>query len=229
MSAVSAESGSELRDLAARVQYAAFIGDLPSLRQNLERLRRLNVDATVSSLKQVHEAYGEWKLAESLATTDKNAAADAAKRCVDLTAKTQKEMFTADRLALESICLDLLGELRIARSIFYQRKRDQSLATEAAAASTNPRVLMAQAFAARGYGRIEEFRANLSRAVEAFEKESPEPGRPDWGYAEALTALGELELEQGNALAARNVLEKVLVLVPEHRRARILLEQAAVR
>lgn len=229
MFAVSAESGSELRDLAARVQYAAFTGDLAALRQDLERLRRLHVDATASSLKEVDEAYGEWKLAEALAATDKNAAADAAERCIGAAAKTQKEMFTADRLALESICLGLLGELRSARSIFYQRKRDQSLAAAVAAASNSPRVLMAEAFAARGYGRIEEFRANLSRAIETFEKESPEPGRPDWGYAEALTASGELELEQGNALAARNVLEKVLVLVPEHRRARILLEQAAVR
>lgn len=229
-SSVSTASDSDLRDLAARLQYAAFTEDLAGLRQSLDRLKHLEVEVVTLPLKQNYQAYGEWKLAEALASKDKSAAAEAAERCADganPSAAGRGKVLKADQLALQTICFDLLGELRAVRAVYYQRKRDQILTAAIATDAVNPRVLLAQALTVQSQGQ--ENQQRITRAVAAFDEQVSEPGRPDWGYPEALIALGSYELKQGNALAARNALEKALVLVPEYRRAQILLDQAAVR
>lgn len=224
----------ELSDVVARIQYAAFAGDLGGLRQALAALQRVDGDA-ILSVKRVHEAYGEWKIAEVLAARDTDGAAAAAERCTELTKREGGRTVASgdadrdDRLALHAICLDVLSGLRALRAPLYKRQRDQSLREAVAADARSPCVLLAQALIGSAQGDAEEIRARFARAVDALAEAPGEPERPKWGYAEALVALGEYELGQGNALAARNAFERVLVLAPDHQRARILLEQAAVR
>jgi tetratricopeptide (TPR) repeat protein len=69
------------------------------------------------------------------------------------------------------------------------------------------------------------------RAVVAkFEAAPPsQPGKPDWGHAEALTLLGDSYLKRGEMVAARDVLERALVLAPDYRQAQQLLKTAAIR
>lgn len=232
-----AQDVAELSDVVARLQYAAFAGDLGGLRQTLAALQRIEVDDAALSIRQTHEAYGEWKLAEILAPRNGDEAVAAAQRCAELTkiddaqrtAARGRDTAQADRLALRAICLDALSGLRALRAPLSKRQRDQSLSKAVAVDARNPRVLLAQALIGGGQGDADESRARFARAVDAFAETSEEPDRPEWGYAEALVALGEHELRQHNALAARNAFERVLVLAPDHQRARILLEQAAVR
>ncbi len=73
---------------------------------------------------------------------------------------------------------------------------------------------------------IERWRAVVAK----FEAAPPsQPGKPDWGHAEALTLLGESYLKRGEMVAARDVLERALVLAPDYRQAQKLLQTAANR
>jgi Tfp pilus assembly protein PilF len=70
----------------------------------------------------------------------------------------------------------------------------------------------------------------LQSMVEAFETSPPSrPGQPDWGHAEALTLLGAQYLQRGDPLAARDALERALVIAPDFREAQNLLQTAATR
>jgi Tfp pilus assembly protein PilF len=46
---------------------------------------------------------------------------------------------------------------------------------------------------------------------------------------EALTTLGETYLQRGDPVAARDALERALVLAPDYRQAQQLLQAAATR
>ncbi|MBC7983677.1 MAG: hypothetical protein H7Y02_07485, partial [Candidatus Obscuribacterales bacterium] len=62
----------------------------------------------------------------------------------------------------------------------------------------------------------EQAERQLSDVVAAFDALPPsEPGAPDWGHAEALAYLGQAALARGNRIAARNSLERALVLAPD--------------
>ena len=66
--------------------------------------------------------------------------------------------------------------------------------------------------------------------VASFEAAPPSrPGKPDWGHVEALTMLGETYLQRGDPVAARDALERALVLAPDYRQAQQLLQAAAAR
>ena len=54
-------------------------------------------------------------------------------------------------------------------------------------------------------------------------------GKPDWGHAEALTLLGGSYLTSGDPVAARDALERALVIAPDYREAQELLQTAAAR
>jgi len=66
--------------------------------------------------------------------------------------------------------------------------------------------------------------------VSSFEGAPPaRPGKPDWGQVEALTMLGETYLQRGDPVAARDALERALVMAPDYRQAQQLLQSAATR
>ena len=94
----------------------------------------------------------------------------------------------------------------------------------------NPRVHFIEALCSSGEEgdavAIERWRAVVAR----FEAAPPsQPGKPDWGHAEALTLLGESYLKRGDMVPARDVLERALVLAPDYRQAQKLLQTAATR
>ncbi len=73
---------------------------------------------------------------------------------------------------------------------------------------------------------LERWRA----VVASFDASAPSlPGEPDWGHVEALTQLGEAYLWRGESVAARDVLERALVLAPDYRVAQELLRSAAAQ
>lgn len=73
---------------------------------------------------------------------------------------------------------------------------------------------------------LERWRA----VVASFDASVPSPpGEPDWGQAEALTQLGAAYLGRGESVAARDVLERALVLAPDYRVAQELLRSAAAQ
>jgi lipopolysaccharide biosynthesis regulator YciM len=68
----------------------------------------------------------------------------------------------------------------------------------------------------------------MRKAVAAFEDHSDfRPGQPDWGHAEALCDLGQMVYARGDRTAARDWLERALVVTPDYVAAQALLQKVA--
>jgi hypothetical protein len=94
-------------------------------------------------------------------------------------------------------------------------------------APKDPRVLLLQALEGGEDGKIDAPEmAKLQKATAAFEAERQGVGRtPGWGAAEAYAYLGRGYLEQGDIVAARDALERSLLIAPDFALARRLLHE----
>lgn len=137
---------------------------------------------------------------------------------------------SADALALQSACFALQSRLDPWRSPFAaalsRSRSDKALKL----APENPRVLLLGALAARDRpaffgGDNQRAFVLMQSAVAAFERPGAQAGLPAWGAADAFTDLAEDYLGRGEALAARNVLERALLLAPDFTHARRLMAQ----
>jgi len=237
--AASASAGStaEFDDLVARLQFSFFTGDSRALEQMLTELDRFEVDAPLAAIKSYQLAYGEWKLAQLLGepqderarAATRSSASKAAKTCVQhARAAIERDPRMAEIYAIEAAC-DTYQPGSTKRGS-ASCMRSKSMRTALTLGAENPRVLFINAWcspdAEGDPAAIERWRAVVAR----FEAAPPsQPGKPDWGHAEALTLLGESYLKRGEMVAARDVLERALVLAPDYRQAQKLLQAAANR
>nr|MBO2488748.1 hypothetical protein [Gammaproteobacteria bacterium] len=134
----------------------------------------------------------------------------------------------AEAYALEAVCNGMprsflrLGALRGSCS------RSRLLRTALSLEPQNPRVLLIDAMCNTSADEA----ANLARwhgVVEAFGQRLSRSGIPGWGEPEALVMLGEHHLRRGELLAAREAIERALLLAPDYRAARELIEALAAR
>jgi len=103
---------------------------------------------------------------------------------------------------------------------------DRRVAGALAAARANdddhPRLALVEAWRAQhaaGDAAAEstEVRAALEAAVAAFDAWTPSIDDPDWGHAEALAALAQHALARGETRAARDLIERALLVAPDYR------------
>ena len=123
-------------------------------------------------------------------------------------------------LGLSAAC----ASLGVERGLSQQRRRDEALTRARAIDKDNPRVAFLEAsLLANGpySGPIatSEVAAALTRAAEAFRVWPGSYAGPTWGEAETLVRLGELHLQRGEARAARDLLERALLIAPDYRAA----------
>lgn len=115
----------------------------------------------------------------------------------------------------------------------FRCAHSRSLRKALALAPASPRVRLIEALCASAADGGLQAPAALARwraVVVQFESARPTAmGTPDWGHVEALTTLGALYLQRGDPIAARDLLERALVLVPDYRAAQKLLQTAAAR
>ncbi|HEV2267956.1 MAG TPA: hypothetical protein VGR92_00730 [Steroidobacteraceae bacterium] len=152
-------------------------------------------------------------------------------RCVaELDRTLARDSGSAEALALQSACLALQSSLDPWRSPLAaplsRTRSDKALKL----APENPRVLLLGALAARDRpaffgGDDQRAFVLMQRAVSAFERQSAQGGLPRWGAADAFTDLAEDYLGRGETLAARNVLERALLLAPDFTHARRLMAE----
>lgn len=231
------ESVTELDDAAARMQYAFYTGDSRGIETILKNLDGFQVEDTLAASKAYQLAYGNWKLSQlylqPLADqrprpNAKTLAAKAAQACVRHARRAvEQDAALAEALAIEAACD---GHSATARMASAGCANSKPLRTAAGLAPGNPRVKLVQAICAPNTGAdpaaVERWRA----VVASFEAAPPSrPGKPDWGHVEALTILGETYLQRGDPVAARDALERALVLAPDYRQAQQLLQAAASR
>ena len=230
VSIAGADNTEELDDVAARVQYAFYTADARALEEVLALIDGMEVDVGLIAIKSYHAAYGRWRLAQIYAATvatDRSqsgaraASARAAETCAkDAQAAVAADARMAEAYAIHAVCdgFSPAGEKTACRT--------KSLRTATSLAPANPRVRFIEALCA---GDKSDPR-RLRDVVAAFEAAPPRlTGKPDWGHAEALTMLGGSYLTSGDPVAARDALERALVIAPDYREAQELLQTAAAR
>ncbi|MDY6946573.1 MAG: tetratricopeptide repeat protein [Pseudomonadota bacterium] len=232
-----AASTAEFDDMVARLQFAFYTGDSRALEEMLGELAGFEVAASLAAAKSYQLAYGNWKLAQLLGnpqderarTATRSSAGKAAKSCVQhARAAIAKDPRMADIYAIEAACDTFSPGAGTSGSAACARSK--SMRTALTLGAENPRVQFINALCAPDAegdpAALERWRAVVAK----FEAAPPsQPGKPDWGHAEALALLGQSYLKRGEMVAARDVLERALVLAPDYRQAQKLLQTAANR
>ena len=236
LQAIHADAANELDDAVARAQYAYFTGDTRSLEAALNLIDAVEVPANLNRSKEYYAAYGRWKLAQLYVDASKqprgdkgvarSAASKAAQGCIQhADAMLKLDPRLAEGHAIEAACG---GVTQNSDSCL----RSKSLRTALELDPTNPRIKLVEAicFGNGGNRSPMELFEKLRGVVTAFDTAPvSRPGNPDWGQAEALVLLGDVQLQRGDALAARDMIEKALVIAPDYRKAQELLQAAASR
>lgn len=235
---LDSEGAVALADVGTRLQFAFYTGDVPALRRELSRLAPLDAPG-LEPLKATYAGYGEWKLAELMRVPDARAAADAARNCTThLETALAREPERAVLAAMLSVCQRLVSDLegKVRAPLAATRSR-QNLEKARRLAPRDPRVLLIEGindYEQRRAAResLEPARMRLVAAAAAFDVGYPTGAANDvfadaldWGQPEAWATLGRVHLELGDPVAARDALERALVLVAEYRDARLLLEE----
>jgi tetratricopeptide (TPR) repeat protein len=225
-------------DVESRIQYGYFTEDQRALRTLVESLGTGDSHDALKSYYAGLLAYRQAELVE--AQTDKlptparkndrgkNEARQMVERCIsslDHALEAQEDF--ADALALQSACLGRLAELGAWRAPFAGPKSASQMRKALAVAPRNPRVLLLDAVSdyeqpqAGGTPRsCEKFKSTTA----VFETERANVDQvPGWGAAEAYTWLGRCYLKNGDAVAARDALERALLIAPEFGQAKRLM------
>jgi Tetratricopeptide repeat len=235
--ATSAETITELDDAGARMQYAFYTSDSRGIETVLKSLEEFQVEAGLAAVRSYQLAYGNWKLSQLYLqpmTDDrpranaKSLAAKAAQACARHAKNAvSQDASMAEAFAMQAACE---GHSASARAGSTACTTSKPLRSATSLAPDNPRVKMIQALCASGAAADPAAIERWRTVVASFEAAPPSrPGKPDWGHVEALTMLGEAYLQRGDPVAARDALERALVLAPDYRQAQQLLQAAAAR
>jgi hypothetical protein len=167
-----------------------------------------------------------------LGRTDETRAWPFAQQCIDrLNRVLVVDSASAEALALQSACLALQSNLDPWRSPLAAPMSRTRIDKALKLAPDNPRVLLLGALATRERprffgGDMQQAFALMQRAAAAFERQRPPAaGLPGWGAADAFTYLAQDYLIRGRPLAARNVLERALLVAPDFAQARRLMAE----
>jgi hypothetical protein len=205
---VSAAPSAELLDLAARVHYGFYHGDARTIEAAQAGLARL----ADSPEALYYRDFAALRRAQLGNATKQSAAAvaECAERAV--TGSLSKS-FAAEVWVLVGACAFERGD---------DRRHQQALARARELDEDNPRIALVEMWAAERAAGTDAARqvalaATLAAVVESFDAWPPTIDDPDWGYAEALTALAAHALGRGEARTARDLVERALLLAPEYR------------
>jgi tetratricopeptide (TPR) repeat protein len=212
-------------DVEGRIQYGFYTEDARSLADLADQLSR--GEGPQEPLRNYYAGLANYRLALLLSTRDKAHARDAVERCVDsLDGALKTETDFAAALALQSACLRTLAVLKPWKPLAGSKSAGQ-MEKAVKLAPKDPRVLLLEALE-RGDGEKidEQALAKLKKAAAAFEAERQGLERtPGWGAAEAYAYLGRGYLDRGDVLAARDALERALLIAPDFALARRLLSK----
>lgn len=234
---VAAESMAEFDDATARLQFAFYTADTRSLEEMLREIAGFEAGAALAAAKSYQLAYGHWKLAqlygdprdERARPNTRSSAGKAAKACVQHARETiAKDPRKAEVYAIEAACDGFSPGANGGGSAGCARSK--SMRTALTLGADNPRVQFINVLCSQSAEGDPVAVDRWRDVVAKFEAAPPSrPGKPDWGHAEALALLGESYLKRGEMVAARDVLERALVLAPDYRQAQELLQAAATR
>ena len=215
-------------DVEGQIQYNYYTEDLRAL-SNLAA--RLDSKEGAQPLQGYYAALAYYRLALTGAAHDQAAAAIAGEHCnANLEAASQARANWAEALALQGACLGLVAELKPLRAPLAGARSRSELARALELEPHNPRVLLLDGWLglerpAKGAAAATAHAcAEFAAAIAAFEAARPgEEHVPEWGPAEGYTYRARCDLERGDAAAARDALERALLIAPDYQLARRLV------
>ena len=229
------QPGAEWRTVESRIDSGYFEQDVAGLESLATTLAASDDppagDEKTGEWRSYYGALIAYRLA-LLAKEDESRAWPYAQRCVDdLNHALVLDAGSAEALALQSACLALQSHFDAWRSPFAAPLSRARIDKALRLAPRNPRVLLLGARAAcdRPHlfgGDRQQGLELLRRAVSAFERQHAHArDLPAWGAADAFTDLAQDYLMRGDAVAARNVLERALLVAPHFAQARQLMAE----
>jgi hypothetical protein len=221
------------QDIESRIQYGYFTEDAHLLSSLQQQLAGADATDRLAAYYSAFLAYRLTQLSVRVAGTkdrpaevERGQARELAARCVaslEPVLAAQKDF--AEGLALQAACLSM-GAGSFWRAPISGVRSGSELKRALQLAPGNPRVLLLQAATDAGRGNDDKAAQELRQAIAGFETERREIGRvPTWGAAEAWELMAGIQLRHGDAVAARDALERALLLAPGYREARRLLLQ----
>jgi tetratricopeptide (TPR) repeat protein len=226
------------QDIESRIQYGYFTEDaraLDSLRQQLP------AEDAADKLKSYYTGLLAYRLIQLTVRSDETGkpVAEATKartrelldRCIEsLDGALKIEKDFAEALALQSACRGMAADLESWRVPFAATRSGTEIKRALELEPANPRVLLLQAMVEYERSRVagektqDKALQELKKAVAGFEAERQDVDRvPGWGAADAYFLLARIYYERGDAVTARDALERALLLAPEFAQARRLL------
>jgi tetratricopeptide (TPR) repeat protein len=229
-------------DIESRIQYGYFTEDTRSLHNLAEPLEANESHDRLKSYYAGLLAYrltlladprqqptAESRPTEPVSKNDrsKNEARQSVGHCVNyLNQALQTQSNFADALALQSACLQMQSDLSSWRAPLAGSRSNTQIHRAMELAPRNPRVLLLEAIGDYQHARTAAGSAcgKFKTVAEVFETERADVDQvPGWGAAEAYTWLGRCYLDSGDGNAARDALERALLIAPEFGQARRLL------
>ena len=238
-------------DIESRIQYGYYTEDLHSLRNLTDALAANPSHDGLKSYYQGLLEYRLTLLLRAQADRAAAAAGESApqphrndrskneprqriERCVrDLDAALEAQSNFADALALQSACLGLQAEFSAWRAPLAAPKSVSEIHRALQWAPKNPRVLLLDAIgeyehskpaASTSEPNATQVCGKFKAVTAVFEEERAAVDKvPGWGAAEAYTWLGRCYLDTGEAVEARDALERALLIAPEFDQARRLI------
>jgi len=213
-------------DMQAQILYAYQSEDtnqLASLVQNLaNQVKAGGADASL----RYHLAHAEYRFGLLAQGKRAREAAPAFADCVDqLKPILEQDVKSAEALVLQSACYGELAKRRRLEAVLLRSKAEERLNAAFKIDPRNPRVLyfLAEEGLSRSKPRSAEGErafAELQESAKIFDQSSATRSDvPGWGHAEAYLALGAQLQSRGDALGARNWIEKSLIVAPDYKAA----------
>ncbi len=215
-------------DIEGQIQYGYYTEDLRAL-GNLAA--QLDTKQAAEPLQDYYAALADYRLA-LVASADTQRAASAVESCIShLERALQARAEWAEALALQGACLGWVAEIKPLRAPFAGPRSRAQLGRALKIEPHNPRVLLLDGWlifehphAAGGAAKAQACR-EFAAAVSAFEVARPgEERAPEWGPAEGYAYEARCALQRGDAVAARDALERALLIAPDFKAARQLLK-----
>jgi hypothetical protein len=227
------DHGRAWQDIESRIQYGYFTENSRALIDLRESLTTADAQDKLRSYYAALLAYRLTQLSMHPASggarppaPDKSRARELLEGCVaSLDHALQIDSDFAEALALKSACLGMASELEPWRLPFTGLRGGTQIKKALQLAPDNPRVLLLQAIVDYDRGDTgEKPLGELKKAIAAFEAERRDIEHvPGWGAADAYLLLARVYLKRGDAVAARDALERSLLLAPDFVQARRLL------
>jgi tetratricopeptide (TPR) repeat protein len=202
-------------DLQAQILYAFYIEDTNELASLVQLLTTQEQAGGADDALRYHLAHAEYRLGMLDAERRSPAADPAFADCIDqLKPLLETAADNVEALSLQSACYAQLARLRKLQAVLLRSRAEERIGRAARLAQDLlSHARPGSADGARALGQ-------LQLAAEVFEQSTTTSvDAPGWGHAETYLELGRQLEAGGDFLAARNWIEKALIVAPDYKAA----------